>query len=504
MGTIELQKARQEFAALTGRLKAFEYATALANWDVSTLAPPKGKQAAAKSMGVLSGEIFALKTSPEMRGIIETYQAHSDSLTEVEARQTELLAEELEKLEKIPQTEYQEFSELQQTAMVVWEEAKSKDDFGMFAPYLEKILHFTRRFAGLTKPGIHPYEACLDDYEKGQTMEELDRFFAAVREKTVPLVNRIAGEGRDIRDDFLRLSYPVGKQQEISKQLLGLIGFDLDMGVLAASEHPFTNEINSGDVRLTTHYYENNLTSAMLSTVHEGGHGIYEQKAKLSPLVGGTTLDGGVSMAIHESQSRFYENFICRGRAFWEYYFPTLRETYPDQLGDVALEEFYRAINIARPGYIRIEADELTYNLHIMVRYELEKGLVAGDIAVADLPRLWNERYGEYLGLTPRSNREGVLQDVHWSGGMIGYFPSYALGNAYAAQLTHTMKQHLDFDAVCRSGSLAPITDWLGENVHRYGSLKTPGRLIKEITGEALNPAYLTDYLEEKFAEIYF
>lgn len=499
-----MQQARKEFATLTGRMKAFQYAMSLANWDVSTLAPPKGKQAAAKAMGVLSGEAFSLKTSPEMREVIKAYQSNSSRLTEAEAREMELLAEELEKLEKIPKEEYQEFSELQQTAMVVWEEAKEKDDFGMFAPYLEKILYFTRRFARLTKPEMHPYQACLDDYEKGQTMEELDRFFAAVREKTVPLVGRIAREGREIRDDFLHLSYPMDKQQEISRQLLRLIGFDLDMGVLAASEHPFTNEINSGDVRLTTHYYENNLTSAMLSTVHEGGHGIYEQKAKLSPVVGGTTLDVGISMAIHESQSRFYENFICRSRSFWEYYFPTLQEAYPTQLGKVTLEEFYRAINIAKPGYIRIEADELTYNLHIMVRYELEKGLVSGDIAVADLLRLWNEKYEEYLGLKPRNNREGVLQDVHWSGGMIGYFPSYALGNAYAAQITHTMEKALDFDAVCRSGDLASIASWLNENIHQYGALKMPGRLIRDITGEPLNPAYLTDYLEKKFEDIYF
>lgn len=501
---MELNQAREQYQILSERIRAYGYALSLSNWDMATLAPAKGKAGAAKAIGVLSGEAFSLTVSPETREIVKTFQAHPSDITAVEAREMELLWEDIERLEKIPKAEYQEFNELQSTAQVVWEEAKEKSDFALFEPYLEKIMHFTRRFAKLTKPGLHPYNACLDDYEKGLTIDELDRFFGAVREKTVPLVEKIAKHGREIREDFLSRSYPTDKQDEISRKLLKLIGFDMEAGVLAASVHPFTNEVTTGDVRLTTHYYENNLTSAMLSTVHEGGHGLYEQGAQASKIVGGTMLASGVSMGIHESQSRFFENIVGRSHGFWEHFFPTLQATYPEQLGDVSLEEFHRAINISRPGYIRIEADELTYNLHIMVRYELERALLEERVQVADLPRLWNEKYGEYLGLTPRSNAEGVLQDVHWSGGMFGYFPSYALGNAYAAQLFHTMKKSLDFDALCHKGELAPITGWLGENIHQYGRLKTPGTLIKDITGEELNPVYLTNYLQEKFEKIYF
>lgn len=501
---MDLKQATEKFEIRSAQMRAYNYALSLAGWDIATLAPPKGKPAAAKATGILSGELFQLRTSPEMREILETFQKHDSALTPVQRRETELFSEQLEKLAKIPKEEYQAFSELTSTAQFVWEEAKEKNDWAMFAPYLEKIVAAQKRFCSLIDPDKHPYEVCLDDFEKKLTIEELDTFFSAVREKSVPLIQKIVTGGREVRKDFLTRHYPAEGQKRIAYKLLQHIGFDLEAGVLTESEHPFTNGMVPGDVRLTTHFYENNLISAILSTVHEGGHGLYEQHAKISPLVGGTLLDSGVSMGIHESQSRFYENILGRGRGFWEYCYPMLLEEFPKQLGDVTAEEFYRAINLSKPGLIRIEADELTYNLHIMIRYELEKALMEGTIAVADLPALWNQKYEAYLGLTPHNNSVGILQDVHWSGGMIGYFPSYALGNAYGAQLANTMKKTIDIEAVCQAGDLTPITSWLNDNVHQYGELKTPGELILDITGEKLNPAYLTEYLEEKFNSIYF
>jgi len=501
---MDLQKALQQFEALAARIRAYGYALSLAGWDIATQTPPKGKPSAAKASGILSGEMFQLRTSPEMKEILDTFHKHEAELTDVQRRETELLSEQLEKLEKIPKDEYQAMAELTSTAQFVWEEAKEKNDWSMFKPYLERIVATQKRFCQLTHPGLHPYEACLDDYEKKLTIAELDTFFGAVREKSVPLIQKIAASGKKIRKDFLNRSFPTEGQKRVSYKLLGHIGFDLEAGVLAESEHPFTMDLSPGDVRLTTHFYERNLTSAILSTIHEGGHGLYEQHAKASPIVSGSLLDSGVSMGIHESQSRFYENILGRSQGFWEYVYPMLAEEFPEQLKDVTADEFCQAINLSAPGLIRIEADELTYNLHIMIRYELEKALMEDQIQVDDLPKLWNEKYGEYLNIIPHNDSVGVMQDVHWSGGMIGYFPSYALGNAYGAQLANTMKKAVDIEAACRKGDLSPISGWLNEHIHQYGELKTPGQLIQDATGEKLNPTYLTDYLEEKFSKIYF
>ena len=270
--------------------------------------------------------------------------------------------------------------------------------------------------------------------------------------------------------------------------------------MLKESEHPFTLDIGSDDVRLTTHYYEDNLMSGLLSTIHEGGHGIYEQGVSRDYAF--TLLEGGVSMAVHESQSRFFENLIGRSEAYVGYILPKLKSYFP-QLQDVSPEDFYKAINIAGPSLIRIEADELTYTLHIIIRYEIEKALIAGEIEVEDLPAIWNEKYQAYLGMTPQTDSEGVLQDSHWASGLFGYFPSYALGTAYASQILHAMEQDLDFEACVEKGDFKPIVGWLNEKIHQYGALKSPGELMKEATGEDLNPQYFTTYLKKKFKTIY-
>lgn len=295
--------------------------------------------------------------------------------------------------------------------------------------------------------------------------------------------------------------YDIAKQKEFNHFLAEYIGFDFNRGVTADSEHPFTTELHNHDVRFTNHYYEHNLENAIFSTVHEGGHGIYEQG--ISDEISETPLGSGASMGMHESQSRFYENIIGRSKAFWEPIYGKLVETFPEHLSDIPLDQFVQAVNHVEPSLIRTEADELTYCLHIMIRYELEKLIFEGKAEVADLPELWNKLYEEYLGVTPSNDAEGVLQDVHWSMGSFGYFPSYALGNAIAAQIYHKLQQELDFEGTLKKGDLSEIKAYLGKHVHQYGQLKNTDEMLTETTGEPFNADYYVAYLKEKFTRLY-
>jgi len=317
----------------------------------------------------------------------------------------------------------------------------------------------------------------------------------------VPLLKKIS-EKPQIDDSILKGTFPEAKQEEFAHYLMELIGIDMDHCGLATTEHPFTTELGSHeDVRITTNYHESNFASSMYSVIHEGGHALYE--LGVSDDYYRTSLDGGVSMGIHESQSRFYENILGRSRAFSEFVFPKLCEIFPDQMKGHTAEELYRALNRAEPSLIRIEADELTYALHIMVRYEAEKRVMDGEVAVHDLPALWNSLYKEYLGVDVPDDKHGVLQDSHWSGGAIGYFPSYALGSAYGAQLLRKMQESVDVFACIAKGDFAPINEWNRANIWSHGSMYKPGELLEKALGEKFDPTVFADYLEAKFSELY-
>jgi carboxypeptidase Taq len=339
-------------------------------------------------------------------------------------------------------------------------------------------------------------------YEPGMTVEKLDKLFADVREQLVPLVSAIQQSNNVPDTSFLKQSFDVAEQKKFSKFILNELGYDFEAGRLDESVHPFATGLNPGDVRITTRYLPEDVTSALFGTIHECGHALYEQN--ISKELIGTPLCTGTSMGIHESQSRFWENMIGRSRPFWHRYYPKLQELYPDRLGNVPVEMFYKAINTVQPSLIRIEADELTYNLHIMIRYEIEKALFDGSLGVADLPAYWNAKYKEYLGVEPPNDGEGVLQDVHWSGGAFGYFPSYSLGNMYSAQFRRTIEKELgDLDDLTANGRFAELKDWLVERIYRYGKLQTPHEIVTRVTGEPLNPQYLIEYLSAKYGEIY-
>ncbi|KZZ86362.1 carboxypeptidase M32 [Bacillus sp. SJS] len=489
------------FYDLLQKIESYNEALNVMFWDLRTGAPKKAVDQRSKTIGVLSSEVFRLKTSNEMKELLDQLSIQEELSVKTSAAVEESM-KEYKKYEKIPEKEYAEYVMLQTKAESVWETAKETSDFSLFAPYLEKLIEANKKF--LTYWGYEgtPYNTLLDFYEPGMTTDILDRVFNSLREQIVPLVKRIAGSNKQPDTSFIYQTFPVEGQRKASEFFLKELGYDFSAGRLDETVHPFQISLNRSDVRVTTKYDVNDFRTAIFGTIHECGHALYEQN--ISADLEGTLLCSGTSYGIHESQSLFYENFVGRSFGFWKRHYETLREFSPEQLNSVSLEDFYFAINESKPSLIRIEADELTYPLHIMIRYEIEKELFNGNLAVADLPRVWNEKYEEYLGVTPPNDAKGVLQDVHWSGGSFGYFPSYALGLLYAAQIRESMLKDLpDLEERIEKGELSGILAWLSERIHQYGKTKKPLQLLMEVTGEELNPTYLIDFLEEKYTKLY-
>lgn len=483
------------------KMEALGAALTLFGWDAETQAPPASMELTSRMVGSLSSQYFDAMVNERVKELLNQLKTAED-LDEAQAAIVREMNKKLEELEKIPPEEYREFSELQAGATTVWARAKQNNDFASFAPVLEKIIDFSKKFAGYRrKDGQSLYDAMLDEYEETFTKEVLDPFFASLKENIVPLLKKVTAKNDTIDKSVLTQSFDVEKQKQFNRWLAEYVGFDFSRGVLAESEHPFTTGLHNHDVRITSHYYENAMESAIFSTIHESGHAVYEMN--VADELTQTPVGGGASCGMHESQSRFMENMIGRSRAFWEPVYPRLKETFPEQLKDVSLDVFVKMINKAEPGLIRTESDELTYCLHVLIRYEMEKDMIDGELTVEDLPRVWNEKYEEYLGVKPACDAEGVLQDIHWSQGSIGYFPSYALGNAFAAQIYHTMEQDLDIEEILRSGDLAPIRSWLREKIHRFGQVKKSRQLLRDVTGEDFNPQYYIDYLTKKFTAVY-
>ena len=496
---MELTTALQKLDELQKKMYAYGAANSALYLDSVTVAPKDTSEGRGVAMGILAGEEHKLFASPETGELLDCLESNRDKLDARQARQTELLRRSYTQLSRIPADEYMEYAMLTNEASDVWHRAKEQNDFELFRPVLEKLVAFNRKFAGYYDSTKAPYDALLNEYERGMTMEKLDAFFAALREKIVPVI-RAVGEKPQIDDGFLHKHYPVEIQRKFSDYLMEVMGLDRAHCGIGETEHPFTLNFNSQDVRITTHYVEDSLAESMYSVVHEGGHALYERG--VDPQNDYTVLAGGVSMGIHESQSRFYENLIGRSRPFVHAIFPKVKEFFPQQLKDVDAEMFYRAVNKAQPSLIRTEADELTYSLHIMVRYEIEKQLIGGTLAVGDIPAEWNRLYKEYLGIDVPDDKRGCLQDSHWSGGSFGYFPSYALGSAYGAQMLRNMEKDVDVWGSVGKGDLSPVTAWLREKVHQYGSLLEPAQIVENACG-VFDPTVYTDYLTEKYSELY-
>ncbi|AZV63789.1 carboxypeptidase M32 [Peribacillus frigoritolerans] len=492
----------KEFKEYVKKISAYNEALALIFWDLRTGAPKKGVEQRSEVIGVLSSEVFNMSTSKEMESFIAELSMGKVSLSETTNKMVQECKKDFERNKKIPANEYKEFVILQSRSESAWEEAREKADFSLFQPYLEQIVAYTRRFVEYWGYEGTKYNTLLDMYEPGMTVDVLDSVFSELRSRIVPLVKQIATSEHRPETGFLYKKFPKEKQHQLNLEILKQLGYDFKAGRLDETVHPFEIRINRGDVRVTTRYDENDFRGAIFGTIHECGHAIYEQN--IANELTGTLLDSGTSMGIHESQSLFFENFIGRNHSFWKNKFSLLKEYAPEQFNDVTLNEFYRGINESKPSFIRIEADELTYPLHIMIRYELEKALFNGELEVKDLPEVWNEKYKDYLGIVPENDAMGVLQDVHWADGSFGYFPSYALGYMYAAQIKQAMLKDLpDFDGLLEAGDIAPIREWLNEKIHKYGKTKKPLEILKETTGEGLNVQYLIKYLEDKYKEVY-
>ena len=495
-----VNQAREALAKHQATMAAYGHALGVLFHDGSTVAPKESWAGRGQTMGVMSQILYDLETKPENGELLAYLEANLEALTPMERRQVEVMRKGYDQMHKVPAEEYVEYSVLMNDAQSIWEKAKNENDFDAFAPYLEKIVNFNRKFAGYYNPEMDPYDALLNEYEEGLNMKTLDAFFAQLRSAIVPLLEKVM-KAEQIDDSFLNQSYPIDIQKKLSDYLMEVLGLNRAYCGIAESEHPYTTNFNNKDVRITTHYHELNPTFSMYSVIHEGGHALYELGAE--DCYNFTNLSGGVSMGIHESQSRFYENLMGRSRAFIYAVFPKIQELFPQQLKGVDAEMFYKAVNKVQPSLIRTEADELTYALHIMVRYEIEKQMIAGTLAIADVPAEWNRLYKEYLGIDVPSDAMGCLQDSHWSGGMIGYFPSYALGSAYGPQMLRKMEEDLgDVYTDVEKGDLSKVTAWLKEKIHRHASFIKPGELFRSVCGE-FDAKYFTDYLTAKYTELY-
>ena len=461
--------------------------------DGETAAPRGASEARGEVMAFLSQKRYELLVNDETRRMLDSLWAQKDELDGETARQVEILREELDELTRIPMDEYAAYGKLVNNASAAWVQAKETNDYAHFEPYLKEVIEYTRRFAAYRRPDLPAYEAQLDSYEKGLSTAMLDPFFAMLRKELVPMLD--SAKSLPPQPAFVSAPCAVSAQREFSSWLMDVIGLDKNRCTIAETEHPFTCGMNRWDVRITTHYYENAVLSSLYSVIHEGGHALYE--LGIAPEYQYTVLGGASSTALHESQSRFYENIIGHSAEFIRFIAPKMRELFPGMMQGVSERDLYRAVNHVQPSLIRIEADQVTYPLHIMVRYELEKQLIGGTLATKDLPEAWNALYKEYLGVDVPNDSMGVLQDTHWGGGMFGYFPTYALGSAYASQMFSAMRRDLDMQELIAKGEIAPITAWLGDKIHRHGSRYQPNDLLKMATGAEFDPSFYVRHLQQ-------
>jgi carboxypeptidase Taq len=499
-----LQAAFDQLCAHTREIALLSSAQELLEWDERTQLPPAGGAYRAEQVSYLAGLVHQRQTEPkvgqwlsELAGSALAKDVHSDTGAVIRN-----LQRDYDRATKLPQSLVEELARTAVLGQQVWAEARAANDFGKFRPLLEKTIELKRQEADALGYAEVRYDALLDDYEPGARTAEVRQVLAALRDQLVPLVAEIAASPRRPKAEILSRSYPVDRQKIFGKQAAEAIGFDFKAGRLDVTDHPFCAGIGPNDTRLTTRYDEHDFSGGLFSILHEAGHGVYDQGLPKESY--GLPTGEAVSLGVHESQSRMWENFVGRSRGFWEHLYPVAQSTFRESLADIPLDDFYLAINDVRPSLIRTEADEVTYNLHVLVRFELEQALLDGELKVADLPGAWNEKYRDYLGIEPPNDADGVLQDVHWSAGLFGYFPTYSLGNLYAAQLFAQARNELgDLEAAFRQGQFRPLRDWLQSKVHSQGRRYPAAELVQRTTGEPLSPKALMSYLRGKFGPLY-
>jgi carboxypeptidase Taq len=498
-----MEEKLQQLKEILAEVSDIGRAEGLLGWDQQTYMPHGAAESRGNTLATL-GRLAHLKfTSPEVGRLLDDLEPYAQGLDpdSDDARLIKVTRRDYEKRTRVSTEWIMEFAQVTAVAHQTWQEARAENNFSKFQPFLERIANLRRRYADFFAPYTHVYDALLDDFEPGLKTADVRAIFQTLRPQQVALIQSIA-ERPQVDNSFLHKTYEDQKQWDFGVEVITRFGFDWRHGRQDKSAHPFTANFGMDDVRLTTRILSNNLASALFSSMHESGHGMYEQGVDHS--LDRTPLAGGASLALHESQSRMWENLVGRSLPFWEFFYPRLQQVFPAQLGEVDLETFYKGINRVEPSLIRVEADEATYNLHIMLRLELEIALMEGSLEVKDLPEAWNSRMQEYLGVLPATDALGVLQDVHWSGGMIGYFSTYALGNLVSAQLWECIHRDIpDLEDQIRRGEFAALLGWLRKNIHRHGSKFEPQELIERITGSKIDPAPYMRYLQNKYSQIY-
>lgn len=493
----------QQLVELAAELEDLNHIGAVLGWDQQTYMPPGGAEERGLQLSALGRIMHEKFTSDEVGQLIsELVDEVGDLNAETdEARMVKVSKRAYDKQTKVPLPLLMETIQTTTMANETWVKAKGEDDFSIFQADLEKIVDLRKQYAELFKPYDHIYDALLDDFEPGMKTADVKEIFDKLRPQQVEIIHAIM-EKEPPDNSFLKQHYKEEYQAIIGRHVITRFGYDWDRGRLDVAPHPFTTEFGLGDVRITTRYLKDDAGSALFSTMHEAGHAMYGQgvaeKYRRHP------LSGAASLAIHESQSRLWENLVGRSKEFWSFFYPSLQMLFPEYLGNVSSEAFYRGINRVEPSLIRVEADEATYNMHVMLRLEIEIGLMEGTIDVKDLPEIWNTRMQEYLGVTPPDDAQGVLQDVHWSAGMIGYFPTYALGNLASVQLWDTMlEQHPNVPDEIAQGKFDTILGWMREHVHQYGNKFEPQEIMLKATGSKITPEPYIKYLKTKYGEIY-
>lgn len=487
----------QEHHEFQQKVAAYSLALATMSWDAYTIAPKAGAPYRNRMMAYLQGELFSISTAPEAIERIETMSAMTfDAITDREIAQ---MKKELDKARFIPKDVFVTFSELVHNANDVWEKAKATSDYALFQPILQQLIDQTKGLVSYRKDTRPVYDQLLDDFETGMSMTDYDAFFDKLRTDLVPVIQKISAK-KPQKPAWLNRKVPVDVQAKVVDLLAKHLDYSKDSGTIAVSVHPFSQDFSARDNRVTVRYLEDQFTSSIFALIHEVGHATYNGQVDVA--LDGRYVRRSMTYGLHESQSRFLENMIGRSKAFWVPIYDQVQELV-EALRDVSLDEFIAGINFVEPSLIRIEADELTYPLHVMVRYEIEKGLFDGSLSAENLDTVWADKVEAYLGVRPQTASEGVLQDVHWSGASFGYFPTYALGSAYSAQWMHALRQTMDVDAKLLANDFKAIKAWLAEKIHKHGGIYTPQELLVQVTGEPFNPQYYVDYLIAKATALY-
>jgi carboxypeptidase Taq len=485
-----------KYLDITQKAADLQYAAAVLGWDQEVYMPPKGDAARGRQLATLSTQAHEMVTSDEYGKLLIELSALE--LDDTQAANVRLSIEDYEKNKKLPSSFIDELTRQTSASYNAWIKARKANDYDVYAPELEKMIALKRKQAELYGFEAHPYDALLDDYEKGATVAMLDPIFASLKKDLPPLMQKL--QQLHFNDGFFNREYPKQQQWDFSMQVLKKMGYDMEAGRQDISEHPFTTSFAPSDVRITTRVDEHNFASLLWSSIHEGGHALYEQGLPEDQY--GLPLGAAASLSIHESQSRLWENCVGRSKEFWKYFYTQLQGEFPRALFDITVEHFWEGVNKVQPSLIRTEADEVSYHFHVMIRYEIEKALMDGSLSVKDLKQTWNDMYREYIGLTPKDDVTGVLQDIHWSHGSFGYFPTYSLGSFYAAHFFHqAQKDIIGLKEQIAKGDFAPLLKWLRKNIHQYGRRYRSEELCKKVTGKGLTLASFMSYLKDKYAD---